>query len=463
MKKRAMIIGLEDKAREIKKIISQNKLEIKVVDFWEYEPRDNNDRIKQYELTKILPIELKKKKIDVVIFASEGNVANIFGEDIIPAEIEKIEAGDFLKNFYKISKKVLYILTKADLGGVSKYLLEIIKLLPKEIMPYFIMSDAGYFSIELEKLGYKDNIFFVPMTNSILNIPLHIKSNLKTLKIIKKIKPDLIHCNSTTGGIIGRVCGFLTRIPVIFTAHGWAFTDGISKNKQIFYKILETLLTFLTKKIICVSEYDRQIALKVIPFFKEKFLTIHNGISDVPKIYKKTDFSKDSLKVVMISRFCPQKDPYTLILAVYELIKEGYNIELDLYGYGEELDKVLNCIKLRNTEKIQYKGEISDVTPILKNYDVYALISNWEGLPIGIIEAMRAGLPILVSDVGGNSECIRDNGYLVKRQDIMDCRKQLKNFLDNLNKLQELGTNSRKLYEGEFLAEKMIKGTLKVY
>lgn len=362
-----------------------------------------------------------------------------------------------------MSKKILYIVTKSDLGGVTKYLLEIVNHLPQDYAPFFIMSNEGYFSEELKKLGLEKNVFFVPMTNSIFDIIQHIKSNLETLKIIYKIKPDIIHCNSTTGGIVGRICGALTFTPVIFTAHGWAFTDGISKGKQIFYKILETLLACITKKIICVSEYDRQIALKVMPFFKNKLITIHNGISDISDEFKKKEFSKDKLKIVMISRFCPQKDPYTLIKAVDQLNKEGLNIELDLFGYGEELNKVLSTIEDTNCSNIHYKGEISDVTPILKDYDVYALISNWEGLPIGIIEAMRAGLPLLVSDVGGNSECICFNGYLVKRQDVNDCKEKIKGIISPEIDLKMLGQKSRKLYEEEFTVNKMVKTTLREY
>lgn len=357
-------------------------------------------------------------------------------------------------------KKVLYILTKPDLGGVSKYLLEIVNLLPKEIEPYFIMSEAGYFSEELEKLGFKDNVYFVPMTNSIVNVPLHVKSNLQTLGIINKIKPDLIHCNSTTGGIVGRICGTLTFKPVIFTAHGWAFTDGISKNKQRFYKILETILAVFTKKIICVSEYDRQLALKVMPFFKNKLVTIHNGIADTKNEYKKKEFSQDKLKIVMIARFCPQKDPYTLINAVNELNKEGLNIYLDLYGYGQELQQVLDLIRDCDCSNIQYRGEISDVTPILKDYDVYSLITNWEGLPIGIIEAMRAGLPILVSNVGGCAELIQDNGYLVEKRNVEDLKSKLKSLYENISSLKQFGQNSRVLYEKEFIAVKMVEKTI---
>ena len=361
-------------------------------------------------------------------------------------------------------QKVLYIVTKSDLGGIQKYILEITKELPSNIIPYYVMGSEGYLSEELIKIGIPEKqIFFVPMTNNIFNIFQHIKSNIQTLKLIIQIQPDLIHCNATTGAIVGAICGTVTKIPTVYTVHGWPFTNGITLWKRVFYKILELLMCKVYKKIICVSEYDRQIGIKALPMYKDKMVTIHNGISDISEEYIKKDFSKDELKIVMIARFCPQKDPYTLIFAVHELIKEGYNIKLDLYGYGQELDKVLNCIKNQNDNNIQYKGEISDVTPILKNYDVYALISNWEGLPIGIIEAMRAGLPILVSDVGGNRECIKDNGYLVKRQDIMDCRKQIKAIWDKRDEITTLGQNSRTLFEEEFTAEKMVDKILEEY
>lgn len=356
--------------------------------------------------------------------------------------------------------KILYILTKPDLGGVSKYLLEIVSQLPQNIEPYFIMSEAGYFSEELEKLGLKDNVFFVPMTNSIVNIPLHIKSNLKTLGIINKIKPDLIHCNSMTGGIVGRICGALTFTPTVFTAHGWTFSGGYSKPKLLFYKIFETLLATTTKKIICVSEYDRQLALKVMPFFKNKLVTIHNGISDISEEYRKQEFSKDKLKIVMVTRFAWPKNPNDLIIAVNELNKEGLNIELDLYGYGNKQAEVEKLIEECNCSNIKMKGIAKNPELILKDYDLYALISDKEGLPIGIIEAMRAGLPILVSNVGGCSELVQDNGYLVEKRNVEDLKSKLKSLYKNIDALPKLGQNSRTLYEKEFTAEKMVRETI---
>jgi len=373
---------------------------------------------------------------------------------------------EFIKkvNVTENCKKILYILTKADLGGAQKYLIEITKYLPDNYKPYYLMASEGYFSNELVKLGIsREQIFFVPMTNSITNLPLHFKSNAETIKIIKKIKPDLIHCNSMTGGVVGRICGFLTGTPVIFTAHGWTFAADYSKPLIIFYKILETLLGFLTKKIICVSEFDRQIGIKTMPFFKNKMITVHNGISDIQKEFIKKEFYGNDLKIIMISRFAYPKDPYTLISAVSELNKNGCRVKLDLFGYGEDTEKVKSFINDCGDENIAYKGELYEVAPVLKDYDVYALISKKEGLPLGIIEGMRSALPVLASNVGGNAECINGNGYLVKKEDVSDCKEQIKKILNSKNELKILGAKSRTLYECKFCAERMATETIAIY
>lgn len=362
-----------------------------------------------------------------------------------------------------MNKKILYIVTKSDLGGVTKYLLELVNHLPKNYEPFFIMSSKGYFSEELEKLGLNKNIFFVPMTNSIFDIFQHIKSNLETLKIINKIKPDLIHCNSMTGGIVGRICGSLSFTPVVFTAHGWTFSGGYSNVKLLFYQILENLLAPLTKKIICVSKHDLLIGKKFLPLFKNKMVMIHNGISDIEKKNIKQNFCDEELKIVMISRFCWPKDPFLLLESVNSLINDGLNIKLDFYGYGEYVNDLEKRINDCNKVNIRFMGEVENVIDVLLDYDVYSLTSDKEGLPIGIIEALRSGLPILVSDVGGNSECVNENGYLVKKQDVEDCKEKIRKLYNERNNLAKLGQNSRKIFEEEFSVQKMVQETHNIY
>ena len=80
---------------------------------------------------------------------------------------------------------------------------------------------------------------------------------------------------------------------------------------------------------------------------------------------------------------------------------------------------------------------------------------------MGIIEAMRAGLPVLVSNVGGCAELVQDNGYLVEKRNVEDLKSKLKSLYENIDSLPQLGQNSRTLYEKEFTTEMMVNETIK--
>ena len=126
-------------------------------------------------------------------------------------------------------------------------------------------------------------------------------------------------------------------------------------------------------------------------------------------------FSTDKIKILMITDFSEFLDNYTPIFAVHECNKEGMNIQLDIYGQGRDLSKIQNCIKNQNCENIQYKGGFQDFTTIYKDYDLFITSSYSCDIQMNTIEAMRAGLPLLLTDIKGNgeSEFIKGNGYLM--------------------------------------------------
>ena len=138
-------------------------------------------------------------------------------------------------------QKILYIVTNSDLGGISKYLLEITRYLPEHIEPYYIMATSGYLSDELEKLGIsKEQIFFVPMTNSITDIKTHIKSYINVIKITKNIKPDIIHANATTGSIVSAIAGLFSGVPVLY---GGCLSSPAKKASASFWTVASSLLS----------------------------------------------------------------------------------------------------------------------------------------------------------------------------------------------------------------------------
>jgi len=100
----------------------------------------------------------------------------------------------------------------------------------------------------------------------------------------------------------------------------------------------------------------------------------------------------------------------------------------------------------------------------LKKSDVFALISDWEGFPYTIIEAMSCGLPIIASDVGGIREALNNEcGILVKRGDQQEIKHALERLLRNPSLIKEMGRNAKERLEKEFSLDKMLRETEKVY
>lgn len=197
----------------------------------------------------------------------------------------------------------------------------------------------------------------------------------------------------------------------------------------------------------------------------DKKVNIPYGLSDITEEYRKKEFSTDKIRILMITDFSEFLDNYTPIFAVNECNKEEMNIQLDIYGQGRDLNKIQNCIRNQNCKNIQYKGGFQDFTPIYKDYDLFITSSYSCDIQMNTIEAMRAGLPVLLMDIKGNgeSEFICGNGYLMPENAIMFYRKTLKGFYDDKTQLITMGQNSRKLYEEKYTAKQMVDKTLEVY
>ena len=112
-----------------------------------------------------------------------------------------------------------------------------------------------------------------------------------------------------------------------------------------------------------------------------------------------------------------------------------------------------------------FLGNRTDVDDILNQNDIFCLISNYEGLPISIIEAMRAGMPIIASDVGGVNELVQDevNGFLIPRGNISELVKKLEYILHNRELIKFMGVASREIYEKEYTAAQMNQKIHMVY
>jgi glycosyltransferase involved in cell wall biosynthesis len=362
-------------------------------------------------------------------------------------------------------KRILYIITLANLGGAQVHLFDLISSLPKHIISYVAIGEKGWLYDQLKKQG----VIVYNVESLVRQIaPIHdVKAVLQLNQIIKDVRPDIIHCHSSKAGFLGRISAKMCGVPTVFTAHGWAFTEGVSTKKRLLYKTLEKLAAKWTTKIICVSEYDRNLGLTAIADGADKLVIIHNGVVEFgEEIRKRSSANCERLRLIMVARFSSPKDHALLLKAVVMLRRENIRMTITLVGDGPNLEasKIL-ASELGISEDVYFAGAKSDVNKILVDHDVFVLISNWEGFPISIIEGMRQGLPVVASDVGGVNEAVIDGetGFLIPRGDTDTLVARLRELHQNKELRKVMGHKGRKRFEEYFTINIMTSKTVDVY
>jgi glycosyltransferase involved in cell wall biosynthesis len=300
-----------------------------------------------------------------------------------------------------------------------------------------------------------------------LSAPIHplrdLRAMAETRTVLRDLQPDLLATHSSKAGIIGRLVGRSLGLPVVFTAHGWAFTPGIAPVRATVYRGVERLVGPLTSKIITVSEFDRQLALAAGIAPEDRVITVYNGIRDVPP-NRRADPGRSPVRLAMVARFEPQKDHSTLLHALAGLTNRSW--ELDLIGEGPlraQMETLAATLGLG--KRVHFLGQRTDVDQILAQAQISLLVSNWEGFPLTILEAMRAGLPVVASTVAGIGEAIRDEetGYLIPRGDAVRLRDRIGRLLEDAPLRLRMGASGRARYEQHFTLDHFVTKTLDVY
>ncbi|WP_286809318.1 MULTISPECIES: glycosyltransferase family 4 protein [unclassified Leclercia] len=361
--------------------------------------------------------------------------------------------------------KVLYIITKADeIGGAQVHVRDLAKKLVAEGHDvHVIVGENGALVNQLKQ----NNIEVTIVDKLIRDIsPLKdFQAVINIRQLIKKLAPDIIGLHSSKAGIIGRLSALGLGIPVVFTAHGWAFADGVGENKKKLYIFIERSLAPLVNKIITVSNQDKELALKYKVTSDYKQVVIHNGMPDLAEEIDLTSKElRSKIKIISVARFSEQKDHETLLIALSQV--EYKNWILTLVGKGPKMEYIKSyACQLGIRDKIEFLGECNDVSNLLSNSDIFTLITNWEGLPLSIIEAMRASLPVVASDVGGVRELIDDNhtGFLIKHKDANQLTQIFEKLFSDSSLRQQMGHSGRVKYLANFTFDDMYYKTLSLY
>lgn len=355
--------------------------------------------------------------------------------------------------------RILYLITRSDLGGAQVHLLDLLRRLPATIHPFVGVGQDGYFAEAIRNWGIPCRV--VPQLVQPIAPVTDLQALFGLVKLVQEVKPDLVHAHTSKAGILGRLAARVAGVPSVFTAHTWCFADGTSWKWKVAGVPGERLAARCCSAIINVSHANRNLALRYRIPDPRRQLVIHNGIADTPHRAKPDQGAIPT--VVMVARFCAQKDHSLLLRAISEIKTLARVVFVGEGPTRPALEEKAVSLGLR--DRVEFLGERHDVPEILAAAHVFALPTNWEGFPLSILEAMRSGLPVVASDVGGVPEGVLDGvtGFLVPRRDVAAFRDRLDWLLRQPGARRQMGAAGRRRYETEFTLDAMTRKTLAVY
>lgn len=331
---------------------------------------------------------------------------------------------------------ILFIITKSEIGGAQKYVKEQIDICTGSFKIFLATNEEGWLTENVQ-----DKVH-----DMLLNPAIESRVSLSYLRLLQSyIRLNDIHlivASSANAGLYGRLAAYFTGRHSIYVSHGWSSVYNGGRFAFLLNRI-ERYLGKICSRVICVSNADYQIARHVIKIPSEKLWLLRNSIFPIgSQDNRPVDINR--LKLLSVARFAHPKRMDLLVQAMH-----GINfVELHIIGGGTNFEAVRSYVESKKMDNVFLHGEINDFRDF-SHYDSFILISDSEGLPMSALEAMSAGLPLILSNVGGCKELIVNETLLVRndsadihrainllREKYFDLKSKIKPFFDlnfNLN------------------------------
>lgn len=359
--------------------------------------------------------------------------------------------------------RVVYVVTRADsVGGASVHVRDMATAMSERGHEVTVLlGGTGQVTEQLSAAGVQ----FRSLRHLRRAIhPWHdLRALVEIINELRHLRPHLVSAHTSKAGLLARLACRWLGIPAMYTPHGWTIDSRISPWLGPLFASMERLAARWSAAIVCVCESERQLALQKQIADPARLHVIYNGMRDIA-LNLQADAGIEPVSICSVARLDAPKDHRTLLAALAQLNQSEWR--LDLVGDGPLLPDLQRLAgELGIAERIAFVGYLPDPAPILARSQVFVLSTRSEAFPRSILEAMRAGLPVVASDVGGVGEAVVDGhtGTLVPPGDADALAAALNGLLREPARRQLLGHSGRLNYEDHFRLDIMVNRTIALY
>ncbi len=317
--------------------------------------------------------------------------------------------------------KVLECIRQGQIGGGESHLLSLVENLDRDrFEPVVLSFTEGPMVDRLKAMGVKTQVIYTERPFDVTKWP-------AVKDFIQSENVDLVHAHGTRASSNTLWAAKKLGLPLIYTIHGWSFHNDQNPLVRRLRILGERWITSRSAVNIAVSASNRQSGLEQIP--KLEAMVINNGIDQqkfspvraFKNIREELSIPGGAMVVLFIARFTSHKQPLTLIRAFKEALAVNPDLYLLMVGDGDERAAGIQLVKeLGLEDRANLQPFRQDVPDVLAAADIFVLPSLWEGLPIGLLEAMAMGKAVVATRVDGTREVLvdGDNGLMTEPGDI---------------------------------------------
>jgi glycosyltransferase involved in cell wall biosynthesis len=288
-------------------------------------------------------------------------------------------------------------------------------------------------------------------------------------RLMREERITVVNGHNPSGALYATLAAAWAGVPVVFrTEHSFHYPG----RHSAFYPGIETLITACTRRVVCVCQAVLESHVSRLPWAARRFVTVVNGISPAPHTRARADLRRElgldpgARVVLSVGSLSRQKAQQVLLEAFARATSPADPARLLLAGEGPlraALEERIHALGLGG--RVLLLGPRRDVADLMSAAELFALSSEREGLPVTVLEAMRAGLPVAATRAGGTGEAVEDGvtGRLVAVGDAAALGAALAELLGDAGARAAMGAAGRARWNQRFTAERMVRETEELY